>query len=847
MDEPNLKNIQGLAKEEVLERLKRNGFNELPSQKKQNIFFILLNTLKDPVFILLLGGVSIYLLVGKYNDALVLLTFVLLVIGMTFYQERKTEKALDALRDLSSPRAIVVRNGVRERIAGKDVVVDDILILQEGDRIPADAIILSCQNLSIDESLLTGESLTVRKSVWKAGAKMTHPGGDDRPYIYSGTMIVQGHGMAKVIAIGSQTEMGKIGKALQTIKHEDTLLKKETAKMIQTFIIVGVTIGILIMIAYGLTKGNWIEAFLAGLTLVMALLPEEISVILIIFLALGAWRISKKNVLTRNTAAIETLGAATVLCVDKTGTLTHNNLKLKTIYSADSFFDIADEASVIPEDKHDLLEYAILASQKDPYDPIEKEMQHVGEKFLTNTDHIHDKWKLIREYPLSKQLLSLSHVWKSQEKESYIIATKGAPEAIFDLCHLNADTINKYKKIVSEMSNKGLRVLGVSKSDFGRSSLPQEQHDFDFQFIGLIGFIDPIRTTVAQSVKEAYGAGIRTIIVTGDYLGTAQYVAQQIGINNPHDCITGPEMKLMDHNELRKRVKTCNIFARMIPEQKLALVNSLKANGEIVAMTGDGVNDAPALKAANIGIAMGKRGTDVARESSSLVLLDDDFSSIVTAVRLGRRIFDNLKKAVAYIYAIHVPIAGLALLPTLFNLPLILLPTHVAFLQFIIDPACSTVFETEEEEQNVMQRPPRDLKEPLLGKKAFITSMMLGGSILGVLFPLYMISLYLGKNPEESRTIAFTSLVIANVILIVISLSWKQSILQIVKKSNFALKAILLLAIVGLGLIIYVPLLRNLFHFAPLSLNDLFLACLSGAISLIWFEGLKIIRNNKIV
>ncbi|TFG35122.1 MAG: HAD family hydrolase, partial [Parcubacteria group bacterium] len=631
-------NIKGLSEKEVSERLRQHGYNEIHSQKKRNVFLIFFNVVKEPMLLLLIGCGTIYFFLGEHKDALMLLSFVLVVVGITFYQERKTERTLEALRDLSSPRALVIRNSEQKRIAGREVVKDDIIVIKEGDRVPADAVVLSSSNLSVDESLLTGESVPARKSDWDGKEISKHPGGEDLPFVYSGTLVIAGRGIAKVLSIGTHTEMGKIGKSLQGIREEDTLLKKETGKIVRNFSIAGAILCLLIILIYGFTRGDWLNGILSGLTLSMAMLPEEFPVVLIIFLTLGAWRISKSQVLTRRAPAIETLGAATVLCTDKTGTLTLNAMHLTTLCVKNVYYDVdTKKVNSLPEVVHDLVEYGILASQKDPFDPIEKEVKRLGEFYLSDSEHMHNSWRIIKEYPLSKVLLALSHVWESPDKQNYIISTKGSPEAIADLCHFSQFQQNEMSVCIEEMANRGLRVLGVARAFFKKTDLPDAQHDFHFEFVGLLGFIDPVRATVPASVREAHEAGMRVIMITGDYSGTAIYVAKQIGLENPEQCITGLELEVMDHLQLRERIKTVNVFARVVPEQKLLIVNALKANGAVVAMTGDGVNDAPALKSANVGIAMGGRGTDVAREASALVLLNDDFSSIVHAVKLGRR------------------------------------------------------------------------------------------------------------------------------------------------------------------------------------------------------------------
>ncbi len=657
--------------------------------------------------------------------------------------------------------------------------------------------------------------------------------------------MIQGHGVAQVIATGIHTEMGKIGTALGTIDEEDSLLKKETVLIVKNFAILGGMLCALVVVVYGLTKGDWLHGLLAGLSLSMSLLPEEFSVILLIFLSMGAWRMSKRNVLVRHMPAIETLGSSTVLCVDKTGTLTLNKMLLKSLYSGNEYFEI-DKNERLLEKFHELLEFSYLASQQDPFDPLEKEIQKSTQKLLLDHENMHREWKLIREYPFSKNLLAISNVWKPSDKSKYIIAAKGAPETIFGLCHLNGTEKERMLAQVQKMADKGLRLLGVAKAGFQDDSLPKKQHDFEFEFIGLLGFIDPVRPSVAQSVKECYTAGIRVIMITGDYPGTAQHIARQIGLEDPEKYITGPELSKMSENKLAEEIKTTNIFARVVPEQKLVIVNTLKLNGEIVAMTGDGVNDAPALKSAHIGIAMGDRGTDVARESSAIVLLNDDFSSIVAAVRLGRRIFDNIKKAVGYIVSVHMPIAGLALFPILFNLPLVLLPVHIAFLELIIDPACSMVFEAEPEEKNIMNRPPRNLQERFFGRKNLALSLLEGTSTLVGVIIIFLYALYMGKGEIEARTLTFTTLVIANLTLIVANLSWSQSIIKTLHSENKALRYILLGASSGLFLVLYVPALRSLFRFSLLHVDDLLIVFATGILSTLWLRLLKSKRINNI-
>ena len=845
-----IKDFKGLSVKEVAERISQDGYNELLSTKKRSILAIAYDVIREPMFLLLIAAGTLYLFLGDHEEALMLLGFVFLIIGITLYQERKTERALEALRDLSSPRASVIRDGEQKRIPGREVVREDILVISEGDRVPADAVILSSSHLSIDESLLTGESATVRKLPWDGSMQKTPPGGDDLPFIYSGTLVVGGQGIAKVLEIGMQTEMGKIGKALQTLETEDTLLQKETRKFVKNLAIIGFILFVIVVVGYGLTRNtiddnSWVNGFLAGITLAMAILPEEFPVVLTVFLALGAWRLSKSNVLARRIPAVETLGATTVLCVDKTGTLTMNCMSVRKIYVDSKFLNITEEKQALPEVFHEIVEFGILASKREPFDPMEKALKQIGDATLANTEHIHKDWVVVQEYPLSRELLAMSQVMSSPDGKEYIIAAKGAPEAIADLCHFNKAKMQELSKQISSMAAEGLRIIGVAKAYFKKTDLPDQQHDFKFEFLGLIGFVDPVRPSVTGAIAECYTAGIRVIMITGDYPGTAQCIAKEIGLRDSNSILTGPELNAIDDAELRQRMRNVNVFARVIPEQKLRIVNALKENGEIVAMTGDGVNDAPALKSAHIGIAMGGRGTDVARESASLVLLDDDFSFIVKAVRMGRRIYDNIKKAMSYIIAVHIPIAGLSVIPILFNSPLILFPVHIVFLELVIDPSCSVAFEAEPEESDVMKRPPRNSKEPLFNKRTLMVSMFQGFSVLAILLIVYCITIYRGQGESDARALTFTTLVIANLGLIFTNRSWSRTIPGTLRSKNNALWIVVVGALVFLGLVLLIPFLRGLFKFSALHSIDIVICFIAGIVSVVWFEILKVVMQRR--
>ena len=832
--------LQGLSDQEVRERLAQDGYNELPSSKKRAWVHALLDIVREPMFLLLIACGVLYLILGDTEEAMMLMGFVVVIIGITLYQEGKSERALEALRDLSSPRALVIRDGAQQRIAGRDVVRDDIVLVSEGDRIPADAVLLSAVNLNVDESLLTGESLAVRKKRWDGKAEMGHPGGDDQPFVYSGTLVVKGHGIGQVRATGVSTAMGRIGKTLQALEQEETTLQKQTGRIVKIFTIVGLSLCAAVVILYGLSRGDWMHGFLAGIALAMATLPEEFPVVLTIFLALGAWRIAQRKVLTRRIPAVEMIGAATVLCVDKTGTLTLNRMAVKKVGVDGRFYDVHDHQVTLPEELHEVVEYSILASPADPFDPMEKAMKELGGRTLAETEHLHKNWWLEREYPLSEKLLAMSRVWHSPDGLDHIIAAKGAPEAIMDLCHLADARRAALGEQINEMADQGLRIIAVAKANFTPEKLPHKQHDFDFEFVGLLGLADPIRPEVPQAVQECYSAGIRIIMITGDYPGTARNIARQIGLRPLDQIITGQELDSMSDTELQERIKTACIFARAVPEHKLRIVQALKADGEMVAMTGDGVNDATALKAAHIGIAMGGRGTDVAREASALVLLDDNFASIVGAIRTGRRIFDNLKKAITFIFSVHIPIAFMSLLPVMFGWPLALLPIHILFLELIIDPACTLVYEMEAEEKDIMRRPPRKLGEPLFGRDMFMIGLIQGLGAMVIVVSLYAGVLALGYGENEARMMSFANLVIANVGMILSNRSRTRTIFKTLRTPNPALWWVVGGAAFFLALVIFVPFLQDMFKFAPLHSWEMLLLVATGLTSILISESTKL-------
>lgn len=864
---------QGLSAAQVAQRLAEDGPNALPGGQHRSLLSIAVETVREPMFLLLLAAGTLYMVFGDLQEGVTLFGFVLVTLGLTLYQEGKTERAIEALRDLTSPRALVIRDGQPLRIAGRDVVRGDLLKLSEGERVAADALLVSSDGLRADESLLTGEAVPVGKRVAlpdelaasavnataaAANAPRVAPGGDDLPSVYAGTLIVQGHALARVTATGPRSEIGRIGSALGQVEAEPSPLQKQTATLVRNLALLALAMSLALVLVHGLVQGDWLQALLAGIALAMAMLPEEYPVVLTVFPAFGARRLAKDGVLTRRINAIETLGATTVLCSDKTGTLTEN--RMTVTHLAAGGVDLADRltlagvaANDLPEAFHALVEGAILASVVDPFDPMEKAFHQLGERFLAGTEHLHRDWRLVQTYALSPALRAMSHVWAAAGAAGrQTVAAKGAPEAVMDLCHLDAAQQARIASVVNDLAASGLRVLAVARGSFMGQDWPASEHDFEFEFIGLLGLADPVRAEVPAAVAECRAAGIRVVMITGDYPATARAIAQQAGIVGaagmaetapPSDLLSGDEIATLSDDALRERMASVSICARIAPDQKLRIVQALKARGDIVAMTGDGVNDAPALRAAHVGVAMGGRGTDVARESASLVLVDDNFAAIVAAVRVGRRIFDNLRKAMSYILAVHVPIAGMAMLPVLFGWPALLYPMHIALLELIIDPACSMAFEAEPAESDVMQRPPRDATAPLFGGATLWLALVQGLGVLAAVLGAFAWAS--PRIPEaEARAFAFATLVVGNLALILSNRSDTRSLWATLHTPNRTLWAVVGLALALLLAALYLPWAVTVLRFAPLPAHELAAACALGLLSVLWFEGIKWARRR---
>ncbi len=816
---------QGLTPQQAADRLRTEGPNELPRPGLRSFGRIVVDVIREPMFGLLLAAGAIYLLLGDLAEALLLLAFASISVAIAIVQENRSERVLEALRDLTSPRALVIRAGQRLRIPGREVVPGDLVVLGEGDRVAADATVLSCDDLLVDESLLTGESAAVRKSASGAPDDAPPielvPGGDDLPAVFAGTLVVRGQGVARVDATGARSRIGRIGQALGDIVGATPRLTQQTRGIVRVVAILGLACSALAIVLFGLLRGSWLDAFLAGIALGMSMLPEEFPLVLTVFMVMGAWRLSKARVLTRRASAIETLGAATVLCTDKTGTLTENRMTIVELRAAHERLRLdGDAAGNWSKATTRLLAAGTLASAPEPFDPMEQAFHRLH---ANNGGAAPAGAQLARVYPLRPELLAVTQAWQAEGDSGWQVAAKGSPESIASLCRLDAERVAALHRQVDEMAASGLRVLGVAAACHDGARLPETPQEFVFDFLGLVGLEDPLRDSVPGAVRECREAGIRVVMITGDYPQTARAIAARAGID-ADPVLTGAEIRAMDEATLRAAVRHTSVFARIMPEQKLQLVQALKAAGEVVAMTGDGVNDAPALKAADIGIAMGGRGTDVAREASSLVLLDDDFGSIVRTVRLGRRIYDNLRKAMTYILAIHVPIAGIALLPLLTGLPIVFGPVHIAFLEMVIDPVCSIVFEAESEEADVMRRPPRRPDGRILSASVIAWSLLQGLLAFVLVAAVYLGAARAGASDEEVRTVTFVALVLANIAQVLVNRSFGIDPMRLLTRPNPALLGVVAAAsgLIAIALL-WAPATR-LFGFGAFHWHDLAIA-----------------------
>ncbi len=830
-------NLAGLTSAEARRRLERHGPNAMPGDASRSVFIVVKDIFSEPMLLLLAAAATLYLLIGDLAEGLLLSGFALLTIGLVFFQRQRSENALAALRNLSAPSARVIRDGKEQTIPGHFIVPGDVILVDEGERIPADAVVRDSSGLIVDESLLTGESVPVRKRASDSYASPADPGGEDQPFIYAGTLVVKGHGTATVMETGTRTQAGRIGVSLSSIVVERTRLQISVNRIVRLFGGLAAIVCCSLILFYGLYREDWLQGVLSGIALAMGMIPEEFPVVLSIFLAIGAWRLARLKVLARRPAVIETLGAATVLCVDKTGTLTENRMRVRFLDNLTEQLDVAPDLRDIPQTLRSLVDAAWLATRHQSIDPMD---QAVAGLAAHTREYNTIDWPMVREYGLKPELLAMSIVWKD-DAGHFAIACKGAPEAIIDLCHLDDDKAKAVMVHVEAMAKNGLRVLGVGIGTSAGNVLPESQHDFDFTFAGLIGFEDPLRTTVPAAVREAMRAGISVKMITGDYPATALAIASAAGLDIRGGVVTGDQLERAGSDELRRLATSGNVFARIMPEQKLRLVEALKIQGQIVAMTGDGVNDAPALKAAHIGIAMGKRGTDVAREAAGIVLLNEDFGSIVSSVKMGRRIFDNLRKVMIYISAVHVPIAGLALFPLIVGMPPLFFPAHVVMIEMIIDPMCSIVFERTPAENDIMSRPPRPVEDPLVGIAQISFGLGQGSLLLIVCLGLYQLFLLQGVSVEAARTATFIAVTAGNLSLALSNSRREIVILHLFERGRMTFWIASIIAVSVVSICILQPYLASLFGFVKPAAGQAALAASAGIATVLLFDLLKLV------
>ncbi|MDD3229673.1 MAG: cation-translocating P-type ATPase [Oscillospiraceae bacterium] len=835
----NKPNMAGLTSAEAKQLQDKYGKNELTPQKKESFFKKVIHIICEPMFLLLIVAAIIYFLLGEPRDGAIMLIFVVGIISIDVIQEWKTDKTLNALKDLSAPHCTVIRDGKEQQIASADLVPGDLMMICEGVKIPADGVVLRCADLCVDESSLTGEA----EGVWKTPVENTEPTKDywRRDYCYAGTLVTQGTATVLVDKIGANTEYGKIGLGVAAAPQEDTPLQKQTGKLVKTCAIIA---GVLFALVAVFTWFNipdhqftdrLIESILSGVTLAMAMIPEEFPVILTVFLSMGAWRLAKKNSLVRKLPSVETLGAVSVLCVDKTGTITMNQMTVQELWTANGT-------------EQTLVETMGLGCETDAYDPMEKAMLRCCEEHGIPKEKLFSN-EFVSEYAFTNELKMMGHIWRKDDE--LVIAAKGSPERILTICELTDEERCAAEEQIQALSASGLRVIAIATAHpENEAAIPAAITDCRLTLLGLVGLADPPRESVKDDIAVCNRAGIRVVMITGDNGVTASAIAKKIGIPGSDNIITGEALEDMTDEELREAVKTVSIFSRVIPEHKMRIVKAFKENGEIVAMTGDGVNDAPALKYADIGIAMGKRGSEVSREAADLILMDDNFTTIVETVKDGRRIYDNIRKAVGYVFTIHIPIAFASLLAPLLGIApasLFLLPLHVVLLELIIDPTCSIVLERQPAERDIMERKPRNPNEKLLTAKTLLKSVMQGLVMFAASFGTYFS--VLSQNPDNAplaRTMGLAIVMLANLFLVQVNSSDSdfaiQSFFRLIKDK--VMWTVNIGTIASLLLILYTPLCGFL-KLAPLSVGQFFSAVGIAAIAVLWYEVVKLVQKMR--
>ncbi|MVZ63707.1 cation-translocating P-type ATPase [Sphingobacterium humi] len=824
--------LVGLSETEVLSAREKFGANQLEAGKKSTWLSLLLDILKEPMLILLFAISIIYVIIGDYGEALFMFLAIVAVSAISFYQDNRSKKALEALEKLNEPLSKVIRSGKLMEIPTHEIVVGDLLITEEGKMINADGRIVHSNDFSVNESALTGESLSVFKS-----------SDADHNEVYSGTLAVSGLAVIAVDHVGKDTRLGKIGTSIAGIKEEASPLQLQIRKFVRTMAIIGIVIFLLVCAVNYYHTVDLLQSLLNGLTLAMSVLPEEIPVAFTTFMALGAWKLMREGVIIKRSSIVETLGSTTVICTDKTGTITENTMQLKYLYDyqLDKTYEEPDFGH---PDLAQLIDYAMWSSEPVPFDPMEKTLHRIYQE--TQQQDQRKAFQLFHEYPLEGKPPMMTHLFQN-ENQKRIIASKGAPEVILQVADLPEEEKDRMRQLIKDFGGQGYRVLGVAKSNFAGDDFPEKQQDLPFEFLGFVVFYDPPKQGIQQVFEQIYAAGIKVKVITGDNTDTTRSIATQAGIQHAADAIEGKEVMGLSANQLQAVVEEKVLFTRMFPDAKLTVVNALKQQGEVVAMLGDGVNDGPALKAAHIGVAMGSKGTEIAKVAASLVITNDDLEKLIIGIAAGRRIYTNIKKAIQYIISIHIPIILTVSLPLFLGwvYPQIFTPVHVIFLELIMGPTCSIVYENEPMEKNTMLQKPRRMTDTFLNWKELSISIVQGLIItLGVLF-IYQWNVQQGGSEEHTRAMVFTTLIFANILLSLTNRSFYYSLFESFKNKNWLLVGVTIATLLLLAGILYIPAMASFFNVTGLKISELAMAGLIAAVSVLWFEGYKFWRRRR--
>ena len=824
--------IQGLSEEQVEASRAAHGVNRMEFKKQNRLIELVKSLVKEPMILLLLVAAAIYFITGDYGDGIFMAVAIFLVAAISIYQDNRSKNALEKLKNYIHPQCRVIRNGEAKEINSEELVIGDRVIVEEGAYVPADGKIISSNDFSVNESILTGESLAVYKDALKEDNE-----------VYSGTIATSGLAIIEVTAIGNNTRLGLIGKSLEEVETEKTPLEKQINNFVKKMVIIGAVVFLIVWAINYFMSYDVLDSLLKALTLAMSILPEEIPVAFTTFMALGAWRLMRMGIVVKQMKTVESLGSATVICTDKTGTLTENKMHLTKIYSFASD-KITNHNEPFTDDEKELIRTAMWASEPLPFDPMEISIHGTYKENFINDERA--DYKMIHEYPIGGKPPMMTHIFENNAGNR-IIASKGAPEAILKTSDMSDEAKKKVLNVVHELADAGYRVLGVGLTVFNGNNFPKKQQDLSFQFKGLVAFNDPPKKNMEKVLNNFYDAGIEVKIVTGDNAGTTRAIANEIGFRGAERSMTGNELMALDESGLQEKVAHTEIFSRMFPEAKLRIINALKKNNEIVAMTGDGVNDGPALKAAHIGIAMGKKGTEIAKQAASIILADDDLAKMVDAVAMGRKIYTNLKKAIQYIISIHIPIILTVFIPLALGwiYPNIFTPVHVIFLELIMGPTCSIIYENEPMEKNTMIEKPRPFSTTFFNWHELTTSVIQGLMITAGALLIYQYAVSNGFDENTTRTMVFTTLISSNIFLTLVNRSFVYSIFTTLRYKNNLVPLIIFITVVITALLIYIDPLARFFKFSHLGLSQLVISVVAGFVFVIWYEFVKLYKRNS--